>query len=356
MIFLVMLTGVKWVAASSHVPDVAEIHLTFSDMFDADHPFGQLTLEWSQEVNRRTHGRVQIEIFPNGSLSSPQECFDGVLRGVSDICHTAFAYTPDRFPVMAAADFPGYPAQGNTAQLTTLVANELLRTFDPAELAEVHVFYVHAHPPGALTTIDQPVQQIADLAGLRIRSTGLSARITSVLGGEPVLRPATQTYELLASQEVDATMATFESLLYHRFTDVTDYTLIAPELGYVTTFAVVMRADVWESLPREVQQVFSEVSQEFPSRAAILWDQISLEGYRYALDQEHLFTILSADETARWTESVQTALEKDYVERLETLGLDGQEVLAHRHAVIEEHLGTYPAIDISDNFQADTVK
>jgi len=324
--------------------------LTHSEMFPAEHPFGQLAAAWAAEVERASGGLVKIDIAFGGSLTSPQECIDGVLQGTSDLCHTALAYTPHRFPVMEAADLPGYSSLGNTARLTTAVANELYRTFQPDEFAGMRVLYLHAHPPGAFTSVSEPIDRIADFAGLRIRSTGLSAQIAAILGAEPVLLPATQTYELLRTGQVDMTMSTLESLKYNRFADAAGYTTIAPELGYVTTFALVIRREVWDGLPAEVQEAIASVSALFDERAAALWDRISLEGYQYALEQGHEFVTLPPSEVREWSRAVQRAVERAYVERLEPLGIDGWEVLARRWAEIAAHLGEFPPLDLDPTY------
>ena len=335
-------SGVSAAESSATTP----IRLRHSEMFAADHPFGRLAAEWAGEVERATAQQVRIDISFAGTLTSPQACFEGVLQGLSDICHTALAYTPGRFPVMEAADLPGYSALGNTARLTSAVANALYRTFQPAEFAGVHVLYLHAHPPGVITSASRPIHHVEDLAGLRFRSTGHSAQIATLLGAEPVSGRAAETYELLRSNRVDATMATLESLKYNRFADAARFTAIAPELGYVTTFALVIRQEVWETLPAPIRDAITAVSDAFAERAAALWDRINLEGFEYALERGHEFTVLPADEVQEWARLLQRELERGYVERLRPLGIDGWQVLARRWAEIVAHLDDFAPLDL----------
>lgn len=336
---------VSGVSSSGSEPGSPSIRLVHSDMFPAEHPLGRLTLEWAREVAARTDGRVEIVVHSGGTLTSPQECFDGVLDGRSDMCHTALAYTPHRFPVMEAADFPGYPADGGTARLTTRVAHEIFSKYGRSEFAGMHVLYIHAHPPGVFMSNDEYVARVDDLRGLIVRSTGLSAAITTILGGTPVEWPATQTYELLKQDVVDATMAPLESLKYNGFADVTRYSAIAPELGYVTTFAVVMRDDVWASLPPDVQSVIDDLSVEYQAKAAATWDEAGREGFEYALSRGHRFTTLAENEVARWSRRVFEELAGDYVRRLAALDVDGRQVLNHRAVVIDAYVRDLPMSD-----------
>jgi len=67
---------------------------------------------------------------------------------------------------------------------------------EPAETKDVKVLFVFAHSPGFFHT-NKPIEKMEDLKGLRIRSTGTSAKIAEALGAVPVAMPQSQTYEAL---------------------------------------------------------------------------------------------------------------------------------------------------------------
>jgi TRAP-type C4-dicarboxylate transport system substrate-binding protein len=84
-------------------------------------------------------GNGKVTVLPGGTLTKANQCYDGVVKGISDIGMSCFAYTRGRFPVMEALDLPlGYP-DGMTA---TRVANTFYETFKPAELNDVKVLYL----------------------------------------------------------------------------------------------------------------------------------------------------------------------------------------------------------------------
>src|SRR5687768_17045677 len=86
--------------------------LRFSDLFPAAYPFGALSAQFAKDVKERTGGKVDIQVFPSGTLTPPPQCYEGVLQGLSDMCQAVLAYTPGRFPVMESVDLPGYPNSG----------------------------------------------------------------------------------------------------------------------------------------------------------------------------------------------------------------------------------------------------
>jgi len=169
-----LLAVVITASAMTAAANAAEsVHFTYSIFFPPTHGQCLAGMAWAQEIEKQTDGQVKITVFPGGTLTKANQCYDGVVKGISDIGMSCFAYTRGRFPVMEAIDLPlGYP-NGMTA---TRVANTFYEKFKPAELADVKVLYLHAHGPGLLHT-QKPVKTLADLQKMKIRSTGLSAKV-----------------------------------------------------------------------------------------------------------------------------------------------------------------------------------
>ncbi|MBW2561389.1 MAG: C4-dicarboxylate ABC transporter substrate-binding protein, partial [Deltaproteobacteria bacterium] len=144
------------------------VELTYSIFFPPTHSQCKAAVSWAEEIEKRTEGRIKITTFPGGTLTKANQCYDGVVKGISDIGMSCFAYTRGRFPVMAAVDLPhGYP----DGRVATRVANEFAKTMAPKELDDVKVLYIHAHGPGLLST-KKPVRVLEDIKGMKIRSTG----------------------------------------------------------------------------------------------------------------------------------------------------------------------------------------
>ena len=84
--------------------------------------------------------------------------------------------------------------------------------FQPAEIQDVHLLYIHAHGPGILAS-KKPVQSLDDMAGLKVRATGLSSKIVENLGGVPIAMSQGETYEALQKGVVEATFCPIETLI-----------------------------------------------------------------------------------------------------------------------------------------------
>lgn len=304
-------------------PSAPPINLSYSIFFPPTHVQCITATNWAREIEKRTGGRVKITIYPAGSLTKADQCYEGVVKGISDLGMSCFAYTRGRFPLSEGLDLPlGYP-DGMTA---TRVANTLLAKHRPAELNDVQVLYVHAHGPGILAS-KKPVKSLADLKGLKVRATGLSAKIVEALGGTPVAMSQPETYEALAKGVVEATLCPIETLKGWKQGETIRYVVDASAIGYTTAMFVVMNRDRWAKLPPDIQQVFTEVSQEWIARHGAAWDQADREGREFVTQLGREFLHLSAEEQQAWQTAVQPVLD-EYVKAAQAKQLPGEAFLA----------------------------
>ncbi|MBN2467617.1 MAG: TRAP transporter substrate-binding protein [Deltaproteobacteria bacterium] len=312
------------------------VNLTYSIFFPPTHSQGKAGQAWAEEVEKRTNGKVKITVFPGGTLTPADQCYDGVVKGISDIGMSCFAYTRGRFPVMEAVDLPlGYP----NGQVATHVANDFYTALLPKELEDVKVLYLHAHGPGLLHT-KKPVKVLEDLKGMKIRSTGLSGKITEALGGVPVAMPQGSTYEALQKGVVEGTFSPVEVLKGWRQAEVIKSTTDCYKVGYTTAMFVVMNMTKWNSLPEDVQSVIAEVSNEWIGVHGKAWDESDSEGYKYTQSLGNEIISLSDEEQKRWVEAVEPII-NGYVATTNEKGLPGDEAVAKVKELIETYSQTY---------------
>ncbi|MBN2398526.1 MAG: TRAP transporter substrate-binding protein [Deltaproteobacteria bacterium] len=308
------------------------VELTYSIFFPPTHSQCQAAISWAEEIEKRSGGRVKITTFPGGTLTKAGQCYDGVVQGISDIGMSCFAYTRGRFPVMAAVDLPfGYP----TGRVATCVANEFAKEMSPEELHDVKVLYIHAHGPGLLST-KKPVRVLEDIKGMKIRSTGLSAKVVEALGGVPVAMPQGDTYEALQKGVVEGTFTPIETLKGWKQAEVIDYTTQCTGVGYTTAMFVVMNLEKWNALSKELKEIVEEVSGEWVDVHGEAWDKSDDEGRAYTISQGNEIIPLSEEENQRWAEAVRPIIE-DYVRTTEDKGLPGEKAAALAKALIVKH-------------------
>jgi TRAP-type transport system periplasmic protein len=300
--------GITLTATSALSAGAKPTKLTFSIFFPPTHGQTKAAMAWAKEIEKRTDNKVQISVFAGGTLTKAPQCYSGTVKGISDLGFSLFAYTRGRFPVMAAVDLPMGYADGKVA---SRVAQEFAIAFKPKELSDVKVLYLHAHGPGLLHT-KKPVKKLEDLKGMKIRATGLSAKIVKALGGVPVAMPQGGTYEALKKGVVEGTFGPMEVLKGWKQAEVIKYTTECYSIGYTTTFFVVMNLDKWNSLPADIKKIFDEVSDKYTDVHGNVWDSTDQEGRKYTLSLGNEIISLSDEESARWRKAVEPVI-NDYI-------------------------------------------
>jgi TRAP-type C4-dicarboxylate transport system substrate-binding protein len=98
---------------------------------------------------------------------------------------------------------------------------------------------------------------------MKIRSTGLAAKVVSALGGIPVGMTQGETYHALSKGVVEGSMSNIGSLEAWRWGEVTKYTTENFGSAYTTGFFVVMNKNTWNTLSPDIQKTIERVSEEW---------------------------------------------------------------------------------------------
>jgi len=307
--------------SSSVFAQTKEIKLNYSNFFPAPHKNSILATQWAQEIEKRTNGVVKITLFHGGTLTPADKCYDGVVKGLSDVGFSVLSYTLGRFPLTEVIDLPMGYKSGTAA---TKLVNAYYNKFKPKELDDVKVMYLHAHGPGILHTNKKPIKTLEDLKGVNIRSTGTVARIASALGATPVAMPMPETYDALSKGIADGVMCPIEALEGWKLGEVVKYTTQNYGSAYTIAFFVVMNKDKWNSLPPDVQKIIEQVNQEWIEKQAKVWDEVDASGMEFTKKRGNEIIPLSKEEDAKWAKAVQPLFD-DYVKRMKEKNLPGEE-------------------------------
>lgn len=323
--------------ASGDAAAAKPIKLTYSIFFPPMHVQAKTGMAWAAEVEKRSGGRLQITVHPGGTLTKADQCWQGVIDGISDLGMSCFAYTPGRFPLLEALDLPlGWP-DGLTA---TRTATALAAKYDPAEIQGAKILYVHAHGPGILAT-KKPVRALEDLKNMKIRGTGLSAGIATALGATAVGMPQPETYDALQKGVVEGTFCPIETLKGWKQGEVIEYVTDTKAIGYTTAMFVAMNQKAWDALPADLQQVLLDVSAEFVDRHGEAWNQADAEGLEFVKELNREIISLPPDEEARWKAAVAPIVDK-YLAQTAEKGLPGADFLKDAQTLIAEARAARP--------------
>ncbi len=308
------------------------LELTYSNVYPTSHANLILANEWCKEIEKRTNGAIKINMFPGGTLTPSDQCYDGVVKGISDIGMSVVSYVKGRFALSEVIDLPlGY----KSGRQATYLANAYYEKFKPKEFEDTKIMYLMAHGPGIMHT-KKPVEKLEDLKGMKIRGTGTTAKIVAALGAAPVAMPMPETYDALSKGVADGVVAPIEALKGWKLGEVIKSTTEDYGAAYSLLFFVTMNKKRWEALPKDVQETIEKINKEWIERSAELWDRIDKEGREFTLSKGNKIIPLSSEEDAKWAAAVKPVLD-DYVKAMKEKGLPGEEALKFCQEWLKQH-------------------
>lgn len=314
---MVVMLSLAWASAWA-----GPVELTYSIFFPATHGHTLLAQDWAKEVEKRTNGQVKINVFPGATLTPADQCYDGVVKGISDIGMSVLSYVKGRFPLTEVIDQPlGY----TSGRQATRLINAYYQKFQPKELSDTKIMYLHAHGPGILHT-KKPVQKLEDLKGLKIRCTGTSSKVVTALGAAPVAMPQTETYDAVQKGVVDGLLSPIETLKGWKFAEVVKSTTQNFSSSYSLAFFVTMNKQKWESLPKDVQKVIEDINKEWIDKTGEAWDKFDKAGVEFTQSKGNQIVKLSKEEDERWAKLVRPIMD-EYVTAMKAKNLPGEEAL-----------------------------
>ncbi len=316
-VFAMVLAGILFSTIS-----FAQIKLNYSTFFPAPHANSVLADEWGKEIAKRTNGKVQVTMFYGGTLTPADKCYDGVVKGISDIGFSVLSYTMGKFPLCEVLDLP---LGSKTATTATRMVNDFYNKFKPKELSEVKVMYLHAHGPGIVHT-KKPVKTLEDLKGMKIRATGTTAKITGALGATPVAMPMGDTYDAISRGVAEGVVCPMEALQGWKLGEVIKYTTQNYGSAYNMVFFIVMNKRKWDSFSPDIQKTIEQINEEWIAKQGATWDQIDKLGTDFAVKQGDTLIPLSKEEDARWAKATQPLFD-EYVKEKTAKGLPAAEAL-----------------------------
>jgi TRAP-type transport system periplasmic protein len=314
--------------AAGAAPVAAQTTLTLSSWVPPGHALTTTQIEWCAMLEQKVAGKIKCNALPR-AVAAPPGTFDAVRNGLADISFAVHGYTPSRFVTPQLAEFPFL---GNSSE-TVSVAFQRIYAKYPAIADEhkgVKVLTVFTHGPGIVFNTKRAITKVDDLSGLKFRvGGGMVNEIAKTLGMNVTLKPAPESYELLATGVMDGTLFPAESAESFKIENIIRHATVFPGGLYNTSFVFVMNQAKYDSLPPDVKKAIDEMSGEFLARmVGRAWDKADRRGI--ALMQANGVVFTKAD--AAFVDAVKAkthALEDNWVKAAEARGMkDPKKVLA----------------------------
>ena len=235
--------------------------LRFNHVLGPKEPYHAGFLQWAERVEKRTNGRLKIEVFHSAQLGVEEDIIEQIRQGANIGQNTDSARLGNYVPGIAVMNGP-YFAE-TLAEVDKLVKAPTVMKWD-RELAEKHGLKVacfnwvqgYRH-----FFTNKPVRTPADLSGQRIRTPPAPIWQESIraLGAAPVAMAFGEMYPGLQQRAIDGVELVYNNIPGPRFYEVLKY---VSETGHIMLINFQVVSSKWfNALPKDLQAALVEECQ-----------------------------------------------------------------------------------------------
>ena len=235
--------------ASTHTPSTTTATVIFQNILD--------------EITERSDGRIQFELYTDGTLAAADGIIDALDSGIADVAMVNYSRQSGRLDLFGVVSNPAIftnPWEGTKAFMELYDTVPALK--EQLEGVGMHMMGVQLGTSSVVMS-KEPVNDISDLAGKRV-ITGTDA-ITDILtsvGATPLSFSNTEAYEALSKGTADAIASnSLSGAVGFGMQEVAKYVYdinlgVGPMLFTISNSA-------YDKLPADLQEMIDEVAREY---------------------------------------------------------------------------------------------
>jgi tripartite ATP-independent transporter DctP family solute receptor len=235
-----------WAATPTHT-----LKLTFADT--QNHPLYEVLRRFSEDVNKRTSGAVDIQVFSIGQLGSGTNIMTGLQTGIIDFCAHTSGFIDTVFPKFQVVDLPFlFPDASSAERLLDGPIGAQLLDMMPSK-GIYGLGYGH-WGWRVVSTVDRKIPEPKDIQELKVRVQpgAIFAATFRTLGASPIAIDLTEVYLALSQHVIDAVETPMISVAATKHDEIVN---TINTTNHVYNVGVMMASKAkFDALPPDVQQ------------------------------------------------------------------------------------------------------
>lgn len=255
------------------------IIIRFNYVVAENTPKGLAAEKFAELAKAKTHGRVEVQVFPNGNLYSDNDEFQALMNNDVQMIAPAFSKLSNLVPQWLALDLPfAFLHQQEIEQaFQGDIGRMLYTTLEPYNM---HGLAFWGNGFKQMTSSQKPLLLPQDFQGQRFRimpSKVLESQFQA-LGASTETIPFNEVYRNLASGNVDGQENTISNIYSKRLYESQKYLTLSNH-GYLG-YCVIVNKTFWENLPEDIREELAEAMQEttiWANRMAVTMNEQQLK-------------------------------------------------------------------------------
>jgi len=223
-------------------------------------------------VKERSQGRLDITLYPPGTIVSSPEVTKAVGSGVVESGLTSPGYDGGIIPesyILTGLPFAFSDALQQLDFWYTYEGGIAFRVVSDAYKLKgiVPISLLSFEDPMVIMT-QFPVSRGSDFQGKKIRCTGAHAEAVKALGATPVSLPITEVYTSLQTRVIDGHFMALSGLEDFGWKDVVKY-VVKPEWMQNSPSLLEVNSAAWDKLPDDLKKILMETAREVNIKSLI---------------------------------------------------------------------------------------
>ena len=292
--------------ASATAVAAQDYTLRFAHQLPPQHYLAQEYETWAQNIENRSGGAINVEIFPAAQAFKPDQVFPAVAQGRIEAGMQMTFQWGNTVPEMAIMTVPYMLT--NEVQADKFVNGSAAQKIIEDELSSKGVknlAWLYMGNTTVFMSKDKMLLEPADLNGLRIRGLDkvYDAGIEAV-GAEAVIMPGSEVYQALQTGIVKAAVGDLLGIDSRKYYEVQNYANVTPTNA---VFSHIIINPAWyEKLDEDARKALDEASGELQARLIATFPDRAAEGWERVKDKIELHQ-QTPEEAATWKAEMQPA-------------------------------------------------
>jgi TRAP-type C4-dicarboxylate transport system substrate-binding protein len=275
---------------------------------------------FADELNKRSNGRVKIELYWVGALGGAMDNLKLISEGTIDLGSFFAPSFPKETPM---ASLLGLPMICQNPDTKMLIANELYTTYTPLkeefENKNNVYFCLNVDPPLTCGASKTQIQTVADFKGKKMRTVGAVTDALKKLGGTPVAMQTPDIYDAAQRGVIDGIAnVPFPdcSPVGFSFYEVLPY-IFDYGLGSYSNTCLIMNLDRFNEFPDDIKKIIEDLRNEVVDYSLIVNAQVDEEALNaYKTKGTNLY-VFSPEEKAKARSLIVPSLFDEYIANME---------------------------------------
>jgi len=216
---------------------------------------------WAKEVEKRTEGRVKVNVYPGETLGKQVEQYDLILKGAAQLTILVGPQYPGRFPLTDVFNLPFLiPPDGPNSPGKAIRDMVHEKYLSPIYFKDVKVLWKGRYQPNVIHMAKKPVRTLNDIKGQIIGIPGgrLLPAYVKALGGSPELSPTPEVYTNLEKGIINGQILPFETQMAFKLLEVAKFVTMTNQGSGAK--CLVMRLQTWNSMPPDIQKIILDMN------------------------------------------------------------------------------------------------